>query len=228
MRSKAQVDEYERTDDWREKERADEEAERTEKAEQRERQRKAKEAFLSRLPQTTVTGAGQVVEVKAMIQRMVDGDSRDGPTSVWQRRVEVKDSDTLALLRSTTKNVLPPFDPALSVCTLHVRVQHSSASGSTPRAESSAFLLLLQSHHTMADVLSLLQRHVLPSVSEWRARKWRLHWASMQPRVVVEMEELPASAVSNQVGYGRVDEKCTLAAAGWRHNCSVFVHVRAL
>ena len=199
----------------------------SEEAEQRERQQKAKEAFLSRLPATTVSAAGQLVEVKTMVQRMVDGDSRDGPNSVWQR-VEVKESDTLQLLRSTGKQLQPPFDPALAVCTLRVHVQHSSASDSTPIGGSSSFLLLLQSHHTLAAVMALLQRHVLSSSAELRARKWRVYWASLQPRVVVEMEELANGAASNQVSYGRVDEQSTLAAVGWRHNCSLFVHVRSL
>ena len=215
------------TDAWREQVKADEEAELTKKAEQRERQQKAKEAFLSRLPTKTVSTAGRLVEVKAMVQRLVDGDRRDVPTSVWQR-VELKESDTLDLLRSTGKHTQPPFDPSLAVCTLHVHVQHSSASDGAVLADSSSFLMLLQSHHTLTAVLALLQQHVLSSSAELRARKWRLHWASLQPRVVVEMEELALGTASSEINYGRVDEKSTLAAAGWRHNCSLFVHVRSL
>ena len=215
------------TPQWRAQVSADEEAEREKQVEQTERRQKAKEAFLSRLPATTVTAAGRLVEVKAIVQRMVDGDSRDGPTSVWQRGVEVRDSDTLALLHSSGRPVQPPFDPSLAICTLHVHVQHTSSSDGVRLADSS-FLVLLQGAHTMAAVLALLQRHVLSSSTELRPRQWRLHWASLHPRVVVEIEEVAGGAASNQIDYGRVDEKCTVEAAGWRHNCSVFVHVRSL
>ena len=217
------------TPEWRQQVRADEEAERAAKEEQRQRQQRVKEAFLSRLPATTVTAAGQLVEVKAMVQRVADGDSRDVTPagSVWQR-VEVKDSDTLALLRSTAASVQPPFSPALGVCTLHVHVQHTSASDDAAPAQPTSFLLLLQSHHTLSALMALLQRHVLAEPAERRARKWRLHWASLQPRVVVEMEEMAVGAASSQTSCGRVDEKTTLAAAGWKHNCSLFVHLRSL
>ena len=215
------------TVEWREQVQADEEAERAKREEQKERQQRAKEAFLSRLPTKTVSEAGQVVEVKAMVQRIVDGDSRDAHTSIW-KRVPLKDSDTLELLRSKGTQLQGPFDPSLGVCTVHVHVQHSSASDGVVLADSSSFLLLLQSHHTMSSVLALLQRHVLSSSAELRDRKWRLHWASLQPRVVVEIEELTGGAASTQVSYGRVDDKSTVAAVGWRHNCSLFLHVRSL
>ena len=219
---------------WQEQVKADDEAERTKQAEQKERQQKAKEAFLSRLPTKTVSAAGQLVEVKAMVQQL-KGDNNNStdtpptPSSVWQR-LEVKDSDTLTLLRSTANpHIQPPFNPSLNVCTLHVHVQHSSASDSAVLASSSSFLLLLQSHHTLGAVMALLQRHVLVESPVLSGRKWRLHWTSLQPRVVVEMEELGVdAAASNQVSYGRADEKLTLAAAGWRRNCSLFVHVRSL
>ena len=182
--------------------------------------RKRREGFLSRLPVTTVAN-GAVVPVRAAVTQMLP--EREAGPSVWDA-MPLRATAALDALRRVTARLRPPFPSALPLYALHVHWQWTR-SGDEGGVRVGSFLALFKGEETVLDVWGAVGRYVVEEEG-MGTRKWRVRWASVHPRLVVEMDEAQASTAGS-VHFDRIDGNASLQQLRWASCTSLFVHARS-
>ena len=163
---------------------------------------------------------GAVVPVRAAVSRML-GQGEDA-ASVWGV-VPLRTTDALEALRRVTTTLRPPFPPTLSLYALHVHWQWTREGGGGVQVGS--FLVLFRGEETVVDVWGAVSRYVGEGEGV-SGSKWRVRWASVYPRLVVEMSEAKGSAGSVQ--FDRIDGNASLQQLRWAPSTSLFIHARSV
>ena len=189
--------------------------------------RLSREEFLSRLPASTLS-AGRLVDIRAAIAQRLppQGETRSTAPSVWET-LPIKATAMLSSIRSLTSHVRPPFPAAVGpVCVLRIHLHQQRPAASAASVSSSSFLLLFGCHDLLESVtVSLLE--AVRGEPGMAGRSWRLRWASLYPRAVVELDELPSTTAA-QLQLPAAEGRRSLSELRWSPNCSVFVRARAL